>query len=147
MPDEGNKIPSKIFNHTLSSSAFISSNVASSNPTTRCECTQSGAAAALPSATFSILDELSGKYFLVDTGACKSFLPPSKTHQNLTPYTGPTIITANGDPLKVYGSRACQINLSGKLYRWDFVIANVAMPILGADFLIAFNLAVNLATK
>ena len=133
--------------HTLSSSAFNSSDNDISECTSRCKCTQSGAAAALPSTTFSIKDEISGKSFLVDTGACRSFIPPDRRINDLQPYDGPSVVTASGDALQIHGKRRCRIKLSGKLYLWDFIIADVSMPILGADFLVAFDLAVNLAKK
>ena len=83
----------------------------------------------------------------MDTGACRSFIPPDRRFRDLQPYDGPSVVTASGDALKIYGKRQCKIKLSGKLYLWGFIIADVSMPILGADFLIAFNLAVNLANK
>ena len=62
-------------------------------------------------------------------------------------YEGPDIVTANGSPLKVHGTKNTNLKLSGEKYLWKFVVANVAMPILGADFLIANKLSVNLTKK
>ena len=96
--------------------------------------------------SFKLLDSDSGWNFLVDTGACKSFVPkPRKKVVNLTPYDGPNIVTANGQPLKVHGSIRLHLKLANKKYTWSFIVADVTLPILGADFLAAHRLAVDIA--
>ena len=51
--------------------------------------------------TFYQKCQMSGYSFLIDTGACRSFVPkPPKTF-HLQPYIGPVISTADGQPLKI----------------------------------------------
>ena len=71
----------------------------------KCNCLSNSAGNVLAAASFKLLDTESGWNFLIDTGACRSFVPkPKKTIINLSPYEGPPIVTANGQPLKTYAS-------------------------------------------
>ena len=95
--------------------------------------------------TFYAKCQMSGYAFLIDTGACRSFVPrPTKTF-HLQPYIGPVISTADGQPLKIDGCINIDFIIQGSKYKWEFVVANVAVPILGADFLAAHKLAVDMA--
>ena len=103
-------------------------------------------AAAQPT-TFYTKCQRSGYSFLIDTGACRSFVPiPSRKFQ-LQPYRGPVISTANGQPLKIDGCVNIDFIIQGQKYKWEFIVANVAVPILGADFLASQNLAVDMGNK
>ena len=88
-------------------------------------------------------DERSGQRFLVDTGAEVSVVPPRRMDiqkgQN-----GPNLTAANGSHIKSYGYRRVTLNFASKKYNWLFVIADVARPLLGADFLRAQSLLVDL---
>ena len=47
-----------------------------------------------------------------------------------------TLQAANSTSITTYGSRSRTLDLGlRRTFRWIFVIADVAMPILGADFL------------
>lgn len=49
--------------------------------------------------------------------------------------------------LKTFGEKAAIINLGMRRhFLWVFTRANVTTPILSADFLVNFNLSVNMAT-
>ena len=72
-------------------------------PQARCHCLHSSLVASLPAVSFMAVDELSGLNFLVDTGACQSFVPKSPKKYRLSPYNGPRINTADGTPLRIYG--------------------------------------------
>ena len=112
----------------------------------KCKCMSNSVGDSLTASSFKLLDSESGWNFLVDTGACKSFVPkPKRTLVNLTPYEGPKIVTANGQPLKIYGSIRLHIKIAKRKYTWSFIVADVALPILGADFLAAHKLAVDIA--
>ena len=54
------------------------------------------------------------------------------------------LLAANGSKITTFGSRAVTIDLSQGKFKWTFVIANVAQPILGADFLRAHSLSVDM---
>ena len=113
----------------------------------RCQCLCRSLVAALPAASFKALDKVSGTRLLVDTGACRSFVPKPAKMVNLAPYQGPPIQAANGQPIKIYGTKLLQTQFGDKTYWWDFIVADVTIPILGADFLIAHRLAVDMANQ
>ena len=84
---------------------------------------------------------------MVDTGACQSFVPKSPKKYRLSPYNGPRINTADGTPLRIYGVQKLHLKILNKKYVWKFIVADVILPILGADFLVGHHLAVNMAGK
>lgn len=52
---------------------------------------------------------------------------------------------ANGSTIHTYGTKRLHLTLSFRRdFHWDFVIADVTLPILGADFLSHFNLLVDM---
>ena len=52
--------------------------------------------------------------------------------------------TANGSNLKTYGKRAVTFDLPPGRFQWIFVLADISRPILGADFLRANSLFVDM---
>jgi len=52
---------------------------------------------------------------------------------------GPQMNVANG----TYSTRYVEVSFGGRRFGWDFVMAAVSTPLLGADFLCAFNLLVD----
>ena len=92
---------------------------------------------------FHITDRRSGLRFLIDTGAQVSVIPPSPADRN-TPSTL-TLQAVNNTRIRTYGTRSLALNLGlRRTFRWVFVVADVANPILGADFLQHFSLVVDL---
>ena len=88
-------------------------------------------------------DNKSGRSFLVDTGARVSVFPPSSSDTR-SGNSGPPLEAANGTAIRSYGTRTISLTLDGRCFDWEFVIANVTQPLLGADFLCAFNLMVDI---
>ena len=82
--------------------------------------------------------------FLVDTGAAVSVLPPSsKVKKHPQPHFH--LQAANGSRIATFGTRSLTLNLGlRRSLPWVFVVADVSKPILGADFLHHFHLAVDL---
>ena len=78
--------------------------------------------------------------FLVDTGAVYSVLPFSSSE----PASGPPITAADGSPIKCWGWTTREIIAAGRRFRWTFLQAAVAFPLVGADFLSHFKLSVDL---
>jgi hypothetical protein len=78
--------------------------------------------------------------FLVDTGAVYSVLPYSSTQ----PANGPAITSASGAPIACWGWKQRIVIFGGRKFKWSFLLAAVAFPLLGADFLEHFALTVNL---
>ena len=87
---------------------------------------------------FYITDRISGYRFLIDTGAEVSVLPPTNLDKkNSSPYTLQTITT--------YGEKSMTIDIGlRREYKWIYIIADVPLPILGADFLKHFSLIVDI---
>ena len=84
-------------------------------------------------------DELTGLLFLVDTGASRSLIP----HQSAAPASGPHLITADGQPISAWGTHKQTLQIGSFHFSFPFVLAAVAFPILGNDFLATHHLLVN----
>ncbi len=90
-----------------------------------------------------LFDKISHTNFLVDTGAERSVLPHTST---ATP-TGPLLFTANNQPVPTWGIKHQQLQFGNQFYTFDFVLAQVTYPILGADFLAFHRLLVDSHNK
>lgn len=91
-----------------------------------------------------IHDRNSKLAFLVDTGSDLTLVPPTK-EERLRPPLRDMLFAANGTVITVYGQRLMRINLDMRRdFTWSCTIAEVSGPIIGADFLETFNLAVDL---
>ena len=101
-------------------------------------------AGVLRKSTLTVWDRLSGSSFLVDTGADVSVFPASLKDRKSRKLTS-LLVAANGSAISTWGKRCIQISLGGKrLFKQEFHIADVTRPILGADFFIRHNLAVDM---
>lgn len=103
-------------------------------------------AAAGPSARLLfVCDRAAERRYLVDTGAEVSILPATglQTRDTSRP-RGPPLQAANGSPIPTFGTRRVTVTLGGRQYEWEFVLAAVVQPLLGADFLRAHHLLVDL---
>ena len=89
-----------------------------------------------------IADSLSGRRLLVDSGAQRSILPAQPV-DTMAGGRGPQMDAANGTPIRTYGTRQVEVCFGGRRFGWDFVVAAVSTPLLGADFLCAFSLLVD----
>ena len=83
--------------------------------------------------------------FLVDTGAEVSIIPARPEDRRL--HTGRNLQAANGALIPCYGERSVtpRFHLASgiKPFPWVFLVAEVVLPILGADFLAHYNLLVD----
>jgi hypothetical protein len=79
---------------------------------------------------------------LVDSGSSLSILP----HSSTAPPTGPHLVGANGKPIAAWGFRRRTVCFSG-LFDFDFLLAAVATPLLGMDFLAKFGLSIILSNQ
>ena len=92
---------------------------------------------------FFVRDRLSTRNFLVDTGAEISVLPPTGIERRNNTQ-GPVLLATNGSNIKTYGKRAVILDLPPGRFQWNFVLADVSRPILGADFLRTNSLFVDM---
>lgn len=103
------------------------------------------AAGTTTSARLFISDRSGNGRFLIDTGATISVIPPAKRNQIPSDYV---LYAANGTSIKTYGTRTLTLDLGlHRPLRWDFTIAAVERPIIGADFLSHHRLLVDIRGK
>ena len=94
-------------------------------------------------ALFYVWDRQSKPNFIIDTGAEISELPATRLDRQKGQFAQ-ILLAANGSKITTFGSRAVTIDLPQGKFKWTFVIANVAQPLLGADFLRAHSLLVDM---
>ena len=93
-----------------------------------------------------LCDSISKQQFLVDTGAEVSVLPATGLDTR-TRQPGPPLTAANGSSIRTYGTRSLSLHFASNEYQWNFIIADVTRPLLGADFLRSNSLLVDLKGK
>jgi len=77
--------------------------------------------------------------FLVDSGASLSIKPFSSTQTPL----GPKLLGANGASIPTWGFKTKIIKIGIKQFEHEFLLAKVAIPILGLDFFRKFHLSIH----
>ena len=103
--------------------------------------------AACPSTiTFSHRDDETTIEYLIDTGASRSLLPKTEL-QGPHRRTSYTLQAANGSQINTYGLKQMPVTYDGRRYTWKFLVADVTMPIIGADFLTHYSLAVDVRNR
>ncbi|MPC63924.1 hypothetical protein E2C01_058032 [Portunus trituberculatus] len=95
--------------------------------------------------TFFLRDPINAFRFLVDTGAGRSLLPASQWRKPHLPPTDVRLTAVNGTPILTYGRQHLYIHIGNHKYWWNFVVANVSLPLLGADFLANYQLLVDVS--
>ncbi|XP_061887077.1 uncharacterized protein LOC133638459 isoform X5 [Entelurus aequoreus] len=93
-----------------------------------------------------IADSSSRRRFLVDSGSQVSLLPATDVDR-ATGGCGPLLNVANGSSIDTFGSRLVTVCFHGRKFQWDFIIAAITVPIIGADFLCANGLLVDVANR
>ncbi|CAH8565955.1 unnamed protein product [Schistosoma margrebowiei] len=97
---------------------------------------------------FHVRDRISGSDFLVDTVAEISIIPLHLSRRQQTTSTKLSLIAANESVIKTYGEQSLILDLGlRRRFTWVFIVAQVKRPILGADFLSAHNLLVDMTNK
>ncbi|XP_034944343.1 uncharacterized protein [Chelonus insularis] len=80
----------------------------------------------------------------MDTGAQVSVIPPA--HSDKKQPTGQFLYTANQEVIQVFGEKALTLNLGlRRPINWIFTIADLPHPIIGADLMYKYNIAVDLS--
>ena len=85
--------------------------------------------------------------YLIDTGAAVSVLPKSCANR-ISGADSLPLVAANNSTINTYGNckRVVDVGLKRE-YPWTFIVADVQQPIIGADFLIHYNLLVDLRSR
>ena len=95
----------------------------------------------------AVWDRRSGRTYLVDCGADFSVFPTS-TADKKSRFPSTPLVAANGSPIKTWGKRNISLLLGqGRSFVQEFHVADVTEPILGADFFIANDLAIDMARR
>ena len=82
--------------------------------------------------------------YLIDTGAAVSVLPKSCAN-GISDADSLPLVAPNNSTIHTYGNCKCVVDVGLKReYPWTFIVADVQQPIIGADFLIHYNLLVDL---
>ena len=101
-----------------------------------------------PTSNLFFLSWIGALRLLVDTGAAVSIIPRSSVSASFCRTLRPmdnTLTAVNGSKISTYGSHPLTLDLGfARPLKWEFIIADVAFPILGADFLRAQRLLVDL---
>ena len=85
--------------------------------------------------------------YFIDTGAAVSILPKSCANRILDADCLP-LVAANNTTIDTYGNSKHVVDVGLKReYPWTFIVADVKQPIIGADFLIHYNLLVDLRSR
>ena len=103
-------------------------------------------AGATNSRLLHIQDRASGRSFLIDTGAEVSLAPASPADHRAavsSTHSAP-LVAVNGTEIKTYVTCCLPLKLGNKCFQGSFIVADVNQAILGADFLHANGLLVDL---
>ena len=93
-----------------------------------------------------VTDTDSGRRILCDTGAQVSVLPPSDLDVQQG-RRGLALEAANSSPIQTFGKRDAVMCFGGQRLKWDFLVAKVSTPLLGADFLCTNGLLVDVRNQ
>ena len=96
----------------------------------------------IPDRLALLRDNGEGCSYLVDTGSAYSILPFTSSAQP----TGPALTATSGASIKAWGRCRMQISTGIRHFISRFLQAEVAFPIIGADFLVNFKMAVELSS-
>ncbi|XP_026467757.1 uncharacterized protein LOC113371344 [Ctenocephalides felis] len=91
-----------------------------------------------------ISDRKTAIQFLIDSGSVISILP---AHKFANGHSKEELVqfAANSSRISTYGKRTLELDLSlRRSFSWQFVVADVATAIIGADFLSNYNLLIDL---
>jgi hypothetical protein len=98
--------------------------------------------AIVPGSLVHIVDQLSHRPFLVDTGASYSIFPH---HSSTVPIRAK--LQGGAVQLMCWGEKIIILSFHGRRYSWTFVLAAVSFSIIGVDFLHHFKLMVDPAAN
>jgi hypothetical protein len=96
-----------------------------------------------PGLLVHIVDQLTGRRFLVDTGASYSIVP----HQSSSPPFGPSLTGPSGKGIPCWGEQRMEMSFHGRRLVWTFLLGDVQFAIIGVDFLRSHHLLVDPAAN
>lgn len=91
-----------------------------------------------------IFDPTSHRRYLVDSGSDVCVLPYVANMSFCAP-ASLRLFSASNAPIKTFGTTSVSLDLNlRRAFKWNFVVANVSQPIIGADFLKHYGLVIDL---
>jgi len=87
-----------------------------------------------------LADSSSGTQYLVDCGSVYSILP----HKSADLPSGLRIMAADPTPIPCWGAAPMVVHAGGQRFKWNFLLVDMAFPILGSDFLAHYNFLIDL---
>lgn len=94
-----------------------------------------------------IVDQIREVRCLVDSGSDITVIPLSlaETVNNQVAYV---VVAANGEEIRVHGTKIITFDLGFNIvFNWNVIVADVAYPMIGADFLKHFHLIPDLTKR
>lgn len=85
--------------------------------------------------------------FLIDSGSVISIIPRTWSHKSTKP-TDLKLFAANNTSINTYGQQLLTLHIGLRRdYSWNFTVADVKTPIIGADLLTHFGLLIDVRGK
>lgn len=97
------------------------------------------------SARLHVFDKVTADTFLIDTGAEISLLPVGDTSSKIP--NNFKLLAANNTPIHTYGDQFRTLHLGIRPITWNFCVADVPHPIIGADLLKHYGLLPDLQNR
>lgn len=107
-----------------------------------------GASTSIPNdSDYTFMTSVHAWNFLVDSGSVVSVIPRGRANQKRKP-TLYKLFAANATAIHTYGQQTLTVDLGlRRVFNWDFVVADVKIHIIGADFLAHFGLLIDLKAR
>ena len=96
-----------------------------------------------PGKSFYVTDKQTKTNFLGDTSTCRSIHQASPFEKRHPKDISIRLAAANGNTITTYRAKTVHLAFTGYRFSWKFVLANVKVPLLGADFLVRYQLLVD----
>ncbi|BHF76260.1 hypothetical protein SprV_0501935800 [Sparganum proliferum] len=110
------------------------------------EANAAGSAANVNTRLLFLWDRIADAKFLVDSTAEVSVVPPTPAERKAR--SSFCLTAANNSSILTFGQRSITLDLGlRRIFRWVFIIADVSVALIGADFLAHFNLLVDLKNR
>ncbi|BHF77227.1 hypothetical protein SprV_0502033100 [Sparganum proliferum] len=110
------------------------------------EANTAGSTANVHTRRLFLWDRIAGAKFLVDSGAEVSVVPPTLAERKTR--SSFCLTAANNSSIPTFGQRSITLDLGlRRIFRWIFIVADVSVALIGADFLAHFNLLVDLKNR
>ena len=102
--------------------------------------------ASVTAGSLTLHDAKTNRAFLIDTGAEVSVVPALEQERQGAPLQK-ELVAANSSRIRCYREKRLRLNVGARVYEWNFLVADVRRPLIGADFLTHSSLLVDLRNR